>query len=107
MKLKRYSKYLLIILFLIVTYFAILVLKPFIVPVIASMILVYVFYPLYRLVLKLIKNKGISAFIMSFLVILLTGLMDHYWLTLQQTQLIFAIVIGASMFKLNDDKNIF
>ena len=37
--------------------------------------------------------------VISILAILLIGLADHYWLTLQQTQLLFGIVIGASLSK--------
>jgi len=37
--------------------------------------------------------------IISLLVILLTGMVDHYWLTLQQTQLLLAIVLGFSWSK--------
>jgi O-antigen ligase len=32
----------------------------------------------------------------SFLVILLTGMVDHYWLTLQQGQLLFTMVLGLA-----------
>lgn len=42
-------------------------------------------------VLPLLSNK---AFLMCFAVILLTGLFDHYWLTLQQNILITAVVFG-------------
>jgi O-antigen ligase len=33
---------------------------------------------------------------LSLLAILLTGFFDHYWLTLQQTQILFTIVLGAN-----------
>jgi len=33
-------------------------------------------------------------FLYSYISILLLGLFDHYWLTLQQTQLLFAIILG-------------
>lgn len=38
-----------------------------------------------------------SFSIYALLAILLTGLLDHYWLTLQQTQLLFSIIIGLSL----------
>lgn len=41
-------------------------------------------------------KKYITA---AFLVILITGLVDHYWLTLQQNQLLFALVVGLSFRK--------
>jgi hypothetical protein len=31
--------------------------------------------------------------------ILLTGMFDHYWLTLQQGQLLFAVILGLSWTK--------
>ena len=45
------------------------------------------------------KNKGVSFLMLSLLAIVLTGLFDHYWLTLQQTQLLFSIVLGFSLRK--------
>jgi O-antigen ligase len=36
------------------------------------------------------------SLVISLLVILSTGCADHYWLTLQQTQLLLAIVLGLS-----------
>jgi O-antigen ligase len=35
----------------------------------------------------------------SLMTILFTGFFDHYWLTLQQTQLLFTLVLGLSWFK--------
>jgi hypothetical protein len=40
-------------------------------------------------------------------IILITGSLDHYWLTLQQGQLLFATVIGLSWTKISsNDKKI-
>jgi len=47
-----------------------------------------------------LKIKNLSAgrqdlkLIISFLIILLSGTVDHYWFTLQQTQLLFTIILG-------------
>ncbi len=55
-------------------------------------------YLLFELMKKLLSKKK-WGLVFSLLAILLTGLVDHYWLTLQQTQLLFAIVIGAAFAK--------
>ena len=39
-------------------------------------------------------QKGEKALIYSLLIIFLTGLFDHYWLTLQQGQLMLTLVFG-------------
>jgi O-antigen ligase len=57
------------------------------------------------LVVSLIRIKNYEArirrtFFVLFTVILVTGMADHYWLTLQQGQLLFATVIGLSWSKL-------
>ncbi|MFH1840745.1 MAG: hypothetical protein ABH807_01115, partial [Candidatus Shapirobacteria bacterium] len=44
-----------------------------------------------KTLIRAIKNWS-SVIALS--VILFTGLFDHYWLTLQQNQLLFAIVLG-------------
>jgi len=60
------------------------------------------FFILTTFLIKLIVNKNI---ILSFilLAILITGLIDHYWLTLQQTRMLLAIVSGLLLSK-NVDK---
>ena len=44
---------------------------------------------------KLFQEKRIFV-LLSLLAILLTGLFDHYWLTLWQNQLLFALILGLS-----------
>ena len=44
------------------------------------------------LILKALRSKSIIH--NSLFIILALGMFDHYWLTLQQTQLLFAIVLG-------------
>lgn len=51
----------------------------------------------------LVRNDK-SYLVSVLLMILFTGMVDHYWLTLQQTQLLFGIVIGASLSK-NENEN--
>jgi O-antigen ligase len=51
------------------------------------------------LIIKAFKNSleiRNWSLVISLLAILLTGAADHYWLTLQQNQLIFAIILGLS-----------
>ena len=43
-----------------------------------------------------------GTFIVLLLIILVTGMFDHYWLTLQQGQLLFATVVGLSWAKLQN-----
>ncbi|HSX09267.1 MAG TPA: hypothetical protein VLF93_03880, partial [Candidatus Saccharimonadales bacterium] len=42
-------------------------------------------------------EKGMRLpFVVLFLIIVATGSFDHYWLTLQQGQLLFAVILGLS-----------
>jgi O-antigen ligase len=50
---------------------------------------------LYLTVIKAYRRKNFII-LYSLFVILSLGLFDHYWLTLQQTQLLFTIVLGLS-----------
>jgi O-antigen ligase len=45
------------------------------------------------LLLKFVAKKN-TDYILLLLPVLITGLGDHYWLTLQQNQILFAIVVG-------------
>ncbi len=53
---------------------------------------------LWFLTLTFRKQLGVGnwGLITSLLVILVLGMTDHYWLTLQQNQLLLAIVLGLS-----------
>jgi len=46
------------------------------------------------LTFKKLFNRYIATLLYCYIAILLLGLFDHYWLTLQQTQLLFAIILG-------------
>lgn len=52
-------------------------------------------YLLYRLLSYSLAVRNYN-FVAAILAILLTGLVDHYWLTLQQNQLLFAVVVGLA-----------
>lgn len=72
LKLQKYSKYAFIALFLILLYFAFLLIKPFAIPVITSLLIVYILYPLYKWVHYFIKNKAIaSVFMITFVAFLI------------------------------------
>jgi len=60
--------FLVILLALIVTVFFII--KPLIVPILTSFVLVYIFYPVYKRLNNKIKKKNVSAIIVSLLIIL-------------------------------------
>ena len=49
------------------------------------------------LILKRLWQKRKHPLFLALLVIILTGFFDHYWLTLQQTQLLFALILGLSL----------
>ena len=57
--------------------------------------LVVVFIVLQKTTLRLVKKKSV-VFLAAVVFVLLTGMWDHYWLTLQQNQLILALVLGMS-----------
>ena len=55
-----------------------------------------VFYVLWVMLRKLWQKKKPALFY-SLLAIIFTGFFDHYWLTLQQNQLLLALIIGLSI----------
>jgi O-antigen ligase len=56
-------------------------------------------YLIWKAFINLIKTREIGILI-SLLIIIFTGLNDHYWLTLQQGELLFSIILGFSLPKL-------
>jgi predicted PurR-regulated permease PerM len=58
-------------LFIILIILAFWVVKPFILSILAGIIIAYIFYPVYRWLLRRIKSKGWSAFIVAILIILI------------------------------------
>jgi len=57
--------------FAIVIYLSFLLIRPFITAVLGSIVLSYIFYPLYRKINKKIRNKNLCSFIVTVLIILL------------------------------------
>jgi len=68
-KLKSFVTY--SIIFVILTVLAFWVVKPFILSIIAGIIIAYIFHPVYKWLVRLIKSKGWSAFIVSVLIVLI------------------------------------
>ncbi len=61
--------------------------------IIGLCLVVYVLW----VVLKKLWQKKNPALLCSLLAIIFTGFFDHYWLTLQQSQLLLALIIGLSI----------
>lgn len=59
------------ILFLILLVLALWVIKPFILTIIGGIIVAYIFYPVHKRIAKKIKSKGVSAFIVAILIVLI------------------------------------
>ena len=52
-------------------YISFLILKPFMISILSAFVIAFIFYPLYKKVLKKLKKKNLSALIVSFLMILI------------------------------------
>ena len=66
----EYSKYSIPAVILISLVVAFFIVKPFIIPLIASAIIAYTFYPVFRWTNKFIKNKTAAAIIVAFIILL-------------------------------------
>jgi len=69
--LKKYSKYFFIICLFGLIYVSLTLLRPFIPAILSGIVLSYIFYPIYKKLNKKLKNKNISAILVSFFIILL------------------------------------
>jgi predicted PurR-regulated permease PerM len=58
-------------LFIILTVLALWIVKPFILSIIAGVIIAYIFHPVYLWILKRLRSKGWSAFIVTILIIII------------------------------------
>ncbi len=68
---KDYMKYMFVIFFVFIIYLAYLIVRPFVIAILTSAVLAYIFYPLYTMLNRKIRSKGLSAFIVSLLIIVL------------------------------------
>jgi|TARA_B100001971_G_C18241956_1_gene571509 predicted PurR-regulated permease PerM len=66
--------YLFIVLLAIAVWMTFLIVKPFMIAIITSVLIAYITYPLYSRIKKLIKNKNISSLIMALLIVIIITL---------------------------------
>jgi predicted PurR-regulated permease PerM len=71
MKLRKHSKYFLFALFVLLLIGAFLIVKPFIGAILTSLVLGYIFYPVYRWMNKKIKRPTIAALLMIFILLII------------------------------------
>ena len=68
---EEFSKYFIFLFFIIAAYMVFLVIKPFIIAILTSIIISYILYPLYKWISKKTKRKNLSAVIVTILIITL------------------------------------
>ncbi|MCD4666629.1 AI-2E family transporter [archaeon] len=68
---KNYLRYSFIGLFLLVLILSFLVVRDFLIPLITGIVLVYFFYPVYKKIKDLVKNKNVASLITIILIILI------------------------------------
>ena len=66
------KKYLIVTSLLIIAYISYLIIKPFIAAILASFVLAYLSYPVYKKLVKILKNRMASAAITTALIIIIT-----------------------------------
>jgi len=69
----KYNTYIIIGAFLALLLLAGWIIKPYIIPIITSIVIAYIFYPLFKLINKKINHKFTSAIIVTFLIILVVA----------------------------------
>ena len=68
---EEFSKYFILLFFVIAAYMVFLVINPFIITILTSIIISYIFYPLYKWINKKTRRKNLSAIIVTILIIVL------------------------------------
>jgi len=71
MKLKKHSKYFLFAIFVLLLIGSFLIIRPFIGAILTSLVLGYIFYPIYRKLNSWLKRPNLSALIMVFLLLII------------------------------------
>ena len=69
--LRKNSKYIGLLIILILAYLSFLIIKPFISAILTSFLLAYIFYPVYKRLLKYIKNETMASFVITLFVLLI------------------------------------
>lgn len=91
---KECKKYILIALIALLIYFAYLIVKPLVIPILTGAVLAYIFYPVYKPIYKKIKIKSLSAAIVSIIVILLITIPGFFLLNSISKEVYEAYLIG-------------
>lgn len=68
---KKVKKYAVVIFLLALSYLSILIVKPLITPILTSLVLAYLFYPIHKRISSFTKNKTLSAAIITLLLVLI------------------------------------
>lgn len=68
--LRKYSKYFIIVFFVIVAYLSYLLIKPYFVSIAAALIMVYITYPIYQKLNRVIKNKQLCSILLLVLIVI-------------------------------------
>lgn len=69
--LRKNSRYIGLLIVLILVYLSFLIIKPFISAILTSFLLAYIFYPVYKRLLKYIKNETMASFVITLFVLLI------------------------------------
>ena len=96
---KKYYPYIILSVFLLVLVLAFIVIHPFIVAVLSSLVLAYLFYPIYRKFNGVIKNKTVSALIMVFLLCTLVIVPSYFAINslIKESVLLFSKIDTSSL----------
>ena len=68
---EEFSKYFILLFLVIAVFLVFLIIRPFIITILTSTIISYIFYPLYKWINKKTKRKNLSAIIVAILIIIL------------------------------------
>ncbi|MEA3430367.1 MAG: AI-2E family transporter [Nanoarchaeota archaeon] len=112
--LKDYKTLILIVLFVVITYISYILIRPFMTPILISMIIAYMFYPVYKQLNKVVKNKNLASLIMAIGIIVLLSI-PTYYIAKTTTQEVFVtylltkqkLVAGGIDGRCTDTTNVF
>ncbi len=71
LSLKKYSKYFFIGCFVLIIILSIILIKSFLTSILGAIILAYIFYPLYKKLLRTIRNKTACSLIITFIILII------------------------------------
>jgi predicted PurR-regulated permease PerM len=85
-------------------YVSFLILKPLIIPILSSLVISFIFYPLYYKIFKKTKNENFSAFIVSLLIVLMIAIPSLIVIELTTQEI--SDIYEDITFKLTKDENL-